>query len=109
MNAFSPTHFRAHFPALADAGVYLDSAATALKPQAVIDATQQLYRLSSGNVHRSQFANAQRLTARYEAARSSVAAFLNAANSDLHYLEPWHRRKHKHGGTELAASATESG
>lgn len=39
MNAFNPTQFRAQFPALADAGVYLDSAATALKPQAVIDAT----------------------------------------------------------------------
>ncbi len=41
MNAFNPTQFRAQFPALADAGVYLDSAATALKPQAVIDATHQ--------------------------------------------------------------------
>ncbi|MGG5869339.1 hypothetical protein ACQT30_26155, partial [Klebsiella pneumoniae] len=29
MNAFNPAHFRAQFPALADAGVYLDSAATA--------------------------------------------------------------------------------
>ncbi len=38
MNAFNPTQFRAQFPTLADAGVYLDSAATALKPQAVIDA-----------------------------------------------------------------------
>ncbi|SUG13443.1 aminotransferase [Salmonella enterica subsp. arizonae] len=38
MNAFNPTQFRAQFPALTDAGVYLDSAATALKPQAVIDA-----------------------------------------------------------------------
>ena len=62
MNAFNPAHFRAQFPALADAGVYLDSAATALKPQAVIDASDQFYRLSAGNVHRSQFAAAQRLT-----------------------------------------------
>jgi len=78
MNAFNPAHFRAQFPALADAGVYLDSAATALKPQAVIDATQQFYSLSAGNVHRSQFAQAQQLTARYEAAREQVAALLNA-------------------------------
>ena len=35
MNAFNPAQFRAQFPALNDAGVYLDSAATALKPQAV--------------------------------------------------------------------------
>ncbi|POP46461.1 cysteine desulfurase CsdA [Superficieibacter electus] len=78
MNTFNPAQFRAQFPALADAGVYLDSAATALKPQAVIDATQQFYSLSAGNVHRSQFAEAQRLTERYEAARDRVAHLLNA-------------------------------
>ncbi len=78
MNAFNPSQFRAQFPALADAGVYLDSAATALKPQTVIDATQQFYSLSAGNVHRSQFAEAQQLTARYEAARDQVATLLNA-------------------------------
>ena len=78
MNAFSPAHFRAQFPALADAGVYLDSAATALKPQAVIEATNRFYSLSAGNVHRSQFAEAQRLTARYEAAREQVARLINA-------------------------------
>lgn len=78
MNAFSPAHFRAQFPALADAGVYLDSAATALKPQAVTEATRLFYSLSAGNVHRSQFAEAQQLTARYEAARDRVARLLNA-------------------------------
>ncbi|SUX70862.1 cysteine sulfinate desulfinase [Citrobacter freundii] len=78
MNAFNPAQFRAHFPALNDAGVYLDSAATALKPLAVIEATHQFYSLSAGNVHRSQFAEAQRLTARYEAAREKVASLINA-------------------------------
>lgn len=78
MNAFNPSQFRAQFPALADAGVYLDSAATALKPQTVIDDTQQFYSLSAGNVHRSQFAEAQQLTARYEAARDQVATLINA-------------------------------
>ncbi|ALR77913.1 cysteine desulfurase CsdA [[Enterobacter] lignolyticus] len=78
MNAFNPAQFRAQFPALADAGIYLDSAATALKPQAVIDASQQFYSLSAGNVHRSQYAAAQKLTTRYEAARDRVAALLNA-------------------------------
>lgn len=78
MKAFNPAQFRAQFPALNDAGVYLDSAATALKPQAVIEATHQFYSLSAGNVHRSQFAEAQRLTARYEAAREKVASLINA-------------------------------
>ena len=71
MNVFNPAQFRAQFPALQDAGVYLDSAATALKPEAVVEATRQFYSLSAGNVHRSQFAEAQRLTARYEAARAA--------------------------------------
>ncbi|EPX1410254.1 cysteine desulfurase CsdA [Cronobacter sakazakii] len=81
MKAFSPVQFRAQFPSLRDAGVYLDSAATALKPQPVIDASQQFYSLSAGNVHRSQFAEAQRLTERYEAARDCVARLINAPDS----------------------------
>ena len=79
MNVFNPAQFRAQFPALQDAGVYLDSAATALKPEAVVEASRQFYSLSAGNVHRSQFAEAQRLTARYEAAREKVAQLLNAS------------------------------
>lgn len=78
MNAFNPVQFRAQFPALADAGVYLDSAATTLKPLAVIEASDQFYRLSAGNVHRSQFATARQLTERYENARERVAMLLNA-------------------------------
>ncbi|EOL9130983.1 cysteine desulfurase CsdA [Cronobacter malonaticus] len=81
MKAFSPAQFRAQFPSLRDAGIYLDSAATALKPQPVIDASQQFYSLSAGNVHRSQFAEAQRLTERYEAARDCVARLINAPDS----------------------------
>lgn len=75
---FIPAHFRQHFPALADAGVYLDSAATTLKPAAVIEATQQFYSLSAGTVHRSQFAAARKLTERYEEARGQVARLLQA-------------------------------
>ncbi|GAB3916702.1 hypothetical protein GCM10029976_000650 [Kribbella albertanoniae] len=44
----------------------------------MVEATRQFYSLSAGNVHRSQFAEAQRLTARYEAAREKVAQLLNA-------------------------------
>ncbi|MDE1190452.1 MAG: cysteine desulfurase CsdA [Pantoea sp.] len=80
MTIFTPSAFRQQFPALADAGVYLDSAATALKPQAVIEATQQFYSLSAGTVHRSQFAAARALTEQYEQARGLVARWLNAAD-----------------------------
>lgn len=79
MKIFNPALFRAQFPALSDATVYLDSAATALKPQAVIEATQQFYRQSGGNVHRSQFLAARQLTESYESARVRVAHLLNAA------------------------------
>lgn len=78
MTSFNPALFRQHFPALADAGVYLDSAATTLKPAAVIDATRQFYSLSAGTVHRSQFAAARELTEKYEQAREQVARLLNA-------------------------------
>lgn len=81
MKSFDPAQFRQQFPALADAGVYLDSAATTLRPTAVIEATQQFYSLSAGTVHRSQFAAAQALTERYEQARSQVAALLNAPDA----------------------------
>jgi len=80
MTIFSPTAFRAQFPALSDAGVYLDSAATALKPQAVIDATSQFYSLSAGTVHRSQFKSARDLTEKYEQARGRVAKWLHAGD-----------------------------
>lgn len=78
MTSFSPVEFRQQFPALADAGIYLDSAATALKPQAVIEATRQFYSLGGGTVHRSQFAAARELTERYENARAQVARLLTA-------------------------------
>ncbi|RPE03468.1 cysteine desulfurase CsdA [Candidatus Pantoea deserta] len=80
MTAFNPTTFRQQFPALSDAGVYLDSAATTLKPQVVIDTTEQFYSLSAGTVHRSQYAAARQLTERYEQARHQVARLLNAAH-----------------------------
>ncbi|QKJ88476.1 Cysteine sulfinate desulfinase [Paramixta manurensis] len=84
MMSFNPALFRQQFPALSDAGVYLDSAATTLKPQTVIDATQQFYSLSAGTVHRSQFSAARKLTERYENARAQVASLLNA--HDAHQI-----------------------
>ena len=82
MKSFAPAQFRQQFPALHETGCYLDSAATALKPQIVIDATEQFYRLSAGTVHRSQFAAARRLTEQYENARGQVARLLNATEAN---------------------------
>ncbi|ENZ5482936.1 cysteine sulfinate desulfinase [Serratia marcescens BIDMC 44] len=82
MTPFNPSLFRQQFPALAQDGIYLDSAATALKPQAVIDATQQFYRDDAATVHRSQHRAAQDLTTRFEQARSQVAQLINAPSAD---------------------------
>ncbi|OON39585.1 cysteine sulfinate desulfinase [Izhakiella australiensis] len=80
MHNFYPADFRGQFPALQDAGVYLDSAATTLKPQCLIDATAAFYSLSAGTVHRSHYAAARELTGRYEQARTQVASWINAAD-----------------------------
>jgi cysteine desulfurase/selenocysteine lyase len=58
--------------------VYLDSAATSQKPQAVIDATSRYYAQLNANVHRGVYALSEEATEGYEAARSRMARFLNA-------------------------------
>ena len=73
---------RAEFPALSQEVngkplVYLDSAASTLKPRAVIDAISHYYAYDHSNVHRGAHALADRATAAFEAARDSVARFLS--------------------------------
>ncbi|CNK15794.1 cysteine desulfurase CsdA [Yersinia aldovae] len=78
MKVFEPTNFRQEFPALSDEIIYLDSAATALKPRAMIEATQQFYQQDVATVHRSQHQSAWSLTVRFEETRQQVADFINA-------------------------------
>ena len=59
--------------------VYLDSAATTQKPDAVIDAVAAYYRNSNANVHRAAHVLAEEATAALEQARDSVKELLNAA------------------------------
>ena len=59
--------------------VYLDSAATSLKPQSVIDAVAEVYARDCANIHRAVHLLSQRATDRYEQSREKVRAFLNAA------------------------------
>lgn len=61
--------------------VYLDNAATAQKPQAVIDALSRFYERDNSNVHRGLHALSMRATDAYEGARARVAKFINAADS----------------------------
>ena len=61
--------------------VYLDSAATTLKPQSVIDAVDEVYARDCANIHRAVHLLSQRATARFEEAREKVRAFLNASKT----------------------------
>jgi cysteine desulfurase/selenocysteine lyase len=58
--------------------VYLDNAATAQKPQAVIDAVNRFYAHDNANVHRGVHYLSERATAAYDDARRTVAEFLHA-------------------------------
>lgn len=82
--AFDLESIRRQFPALHQQAhpkkplVYLDSAATALKPQVVIDAVTSVYAEDCANIHRAVHVLSQRATARYEGARDRVRDFLGA-------------------------------
>ena len=60
--------------------VYLDNAATAQKPRAVIDALVRYYERDNSNVHRGLHALSMRATDAYEGARTRVAKFIHAAD-----------------------------
>lgn len=61
--------------------VYLDNAATAQKPQIVIDAISNYYETENANIHRGVHYLSQLATEHYEAARETVRSFLNAAEA----------------------------
>lgn len=81
---FDPSKVRAEFPIFGVPRpkplVYLDSAATSQKPQAVLDAMDRYYRTCNANIHRGIYGIAEEATALYEDARRRVAAFVNAAS-----------------------------
>jgi cysteine desulfurase / selenocysteine lyase len=62
--------------------VYLDSAATSQKPNAVIDAESRFYREINANVHRGIYGLSVEATDAYEAARARVARFVGADDPD---------------------------
>lgn len=62
--------------------VYLDNAASAQKPEAVISAMADQMRTAYANVHRGLHTLANETTEAFEAARESVRAFLNAPSTD---------------------------
>jgi cysteine desulfurase/selenocysteine lyase len=61
--------------------VYLDTAASAQRPLAVIEATDRFYRMHNANVHRGVHMLSQEATDQYEAARQALAGFINASSA----------------------------
>jgi cysteine desulfurase / selenocysteine lyase len=71
------------FPGLAGGWHYLDTAATAQKPQAVIDATVNALGRDYATVHRGVYARSADMTLAFEAARRRTAAFVNGAEDEI--------------------------
>ena len=63
--------------------VYLDNAATAQKPQAMLDALQQFYADNYGTVHRGLYALGENATSTFEQARATVAQFINTTPENI--------------------------
>ena len=80
-----PSPWRADFPAIATLQrqdqIYLDSAATTQKPQALLDAINHYYANGAANVHRAQHLPGAHATQAFEDSRSKVAQWLNAGDS----------------------------
>jgi cysteine desulfurase/selenocysteine lyase len=79
---FDPRRLRREFPIFANNPelVFLDSAASAQKPQSVIDGIANYFRTDYANVHRGVYRLSARSTELYEEARDKVRRFLNAAD-----------------------------
>lgn len=71
------------FPGLAGGWHYLDTGATAQKPQAVIDATVNAMGRDYATVHRGVYARSADMTLAYEAARRKVAAFIGGQEAEI--------------------------
>ncbi len=79
---------RKDFPELAleingQPNTFLDTAASAQKPEAVLSKIMSFYSTHYSNVHRSSYYLAEQATAEYEEARETVARFLNASSREI--------------------------
>ncbi len=63
--------------------IYVDNAATTQKPQSVIDAELSFYTKHNANINRGVYQGAEHATQLYEAARGTVARFINAHPNEI--------------------------
>jgi len=66
--------------------IYLDSAATSLKPKVVGDAITDYYNTSCANIHRGVHVLSQEASDLFEEARSKIARFINANNNEIIFV-----------------------
>ncbi|HUK64180.1 MAG TPA: cysteine desulfurase, partial [Dongiaceae bacterium] len=82
--SFDARRVRADFPIFREPRekplIYLDSAATSQKPEAVLDAMDRYYRRFNANIHRGIYRIAEEATAAYEDARRRVSRFVGASS-----------------------------
>jgi cysteine desulfurase/selenocysteine lyase len=81
MDTLAPTRPLDHvadFPAIPEGWAYLDTAATAQKPQPVIDAITRAYSETYATVHRGVYQRSSEMTLAFEAARRRIAGFIGA-------------------------------
>jgi cysteine desulfurase/selenocysteine lyase len=87
-SAWDVNRVRADFPSLTREVrgtplVYLDNAATAQKPRAVIEAITRYYETGNANVHRGVHALSQEATTEYERVRELAARFFNVSAGEI--------------------------
>jgi cysteine desulfurase/selenocysteine lyase len=102
-----PLDLVADFPAIPEGWAYLDTAATAQKPQAVIDAITRGYDTTYATVHRGVYQRSADMTLAYEAARRRVAGFINGDENEVVFVrgatEAINLVAHSWAGTQLKA------
>ncbi len=77
---------RSEFPGVPADWAYLDAAATAQKPRAVIDAIARAYGPDYATVHRGVYARSARMTESYEAAREATARFIGGRPDEIIFV-----------------------
>jgi len=120
---FDVEKVRADFPVLKQKVhgkplIYLDSAATAQKPFAVVEAIRRFHEVDCANIHRGVHELSQRSTAAYEETRGKVKKFLNSRSKNelifvrgttegINLVASTWGRKNVHEGDEIIISALE--
>lgn len=98
--------------------VFLDSAASAQKPNQVIDAITNFYRSQNANIHRGLYSLSEQATIAYEEVREKVACFINAQSSNeivftkgttegINFIASAWAQNHLKAGDEILLTHTE--